>query len=189
MNDSTGPGSSGPARGSSAAPHASGARADDPAPPLWWVLASALTVALAAGLWLWNQALHVDPGPLERYLAERAAALDTGEPVTDDTLVALTRDKLAVQAGAAAFARTCVKCHGERGEGNIGPNLTDPFWIGGGAPVDIYQTILLGRDGKGMPSWGLQLGTGACKQITAFVLSIRDENLAGKAPQGQRWPR
>jgi cytochrome c oxidase cbb3-type subunit III len=159
----------------------------DPPLPRWWIWATAATVAIAAGLWLWNQAFHVSPGSLERYLADRAAALDTGEPVTDEVLAGLAGDKLAVQAGEAAFARSCVKCHGARGEGNIGPNLTDPFWLGGGAPVDIYQTILLGRDGKGMPSWGLQLGTGACKQIAAYLLVIRDSNLPGKAPQGERW--
>jgi cytochrome c oxidase cbb3-type subunit 3 len=154
--------------------------------PRGWLWAAGLTVAVAAAGWLWNEALHLTPGPLERYLADRAAALDTGEPVTEAALLALAADKLAVQAGADLFARSCVKCHGARGEGAIGPNLTDPFWIGGGAPLDIHETILLGRDGKGMPSWGLQLGTGACKQITAYVLTIRDANLPGKPPEGAR---
>ncbi len=154
--------------------------------PRWWLWAAWLTVAVAAATWLWSEAFHLAPGPLERYLADRAAALDTGEPVTDEALVALAGDKLAIQAGGDLFARNCVKCHGARGEGNIGPNLTDAFWIGGSAPLDIYQTIILGRDGKGMPSWGLQLGTGACKQIAAYALTIRDTNLPGKPPQGTR---
>jgi len=162
-------------------------RTGEPALPGWWLWATALTVAIAAGSWLWNQGLHIGPTPLQRYLADRAAALDTGEPVTDQELVGLARDKLAVQAGADLFSRNCTKCHGARAEGNIGPNLTDGFWIGGGAPVDIHQTILLGRDGKGMPAWGLQLGTGAVKQLAAYVLTLRDTNVAGKAPQGTRW--
>ena len=100
----------------------------------------------------------------------------------------LAADKLAVKAGGAVFTRNCVKCHGARGEGNIGPNLTDEFWIAGGSALDIYQTILHGRDGKGMPSWGLVLGTGACKQLAAYVVTIRGSNLPGKAPQGERRP-
>jgi len=155
--------------------------------PSPWLWAVAITLALAAGTWLWNQAFRVSPTPLGRYLADRAAALDTGEPVTDDVLAGLAGDKLSVQAGGEAFARHCVKCHGARGEGHIGPNLTDPFWIEGGAPVDIYNAILLGRNGKGMPAWGLQLGTGACKQIASYLMTIRDTNLPGKPAQGARW--
>jgi cytochrome c oxidase cbb3-type subunit 3 len=157
--------------------------------PRWWLWSTALTVALAAGYWLWSEPLHISPGPLEQYLADRAAALDTGEPVTEQALAELAGDKLAVRAGSAAFARNCVKCHGARGEGGIGPNLTDDFWITGGAALDIYQTIVHGRDGKGMPSWGLQLGTGACKQLAAYVVTLRGTNVPGRPPQGERKAR
>lgn len=159
--------------------------ADGGAVPSLWVWASALAVVLAAGSWLWNR--DIAPTAMKRYLADRAAALDTGEPVTDELLTALVRDKLAVQAGADLFSRNCSKCHGARAEGGIGPNLTDEFWIAGAAPTDIHRTILLGRGGKGMPAWGLQLGTGAVQQLAAFVLTLRDTNVpGGKAPQGER---
>ena len=165
-------------------PRAARAPADGAAPSLW-VWAASLAVVLAAGSWLWNR--DIADTPMERYLADRAAALDTGEPVTDELLAGLVRDKMAVQAGADLFSRNCSKCHGVRAEGGIGPNLTDSFWIGGAGPVDIHQTILLGRDGKGMPAWGLQLGTGAVQQLAAFVLTLRDTNVpGGKAPQGAR---
>jgi cytochrome c oxidase cbb3-type subunit 3 len=155
--------------------------------PGWWLWLFWSSVALAAGIWLASAAFHVVPGPLERYLAERAAALDTGGLMTDPMLLELSRDRLAVQAGAAAFAKNCTRCHGERGEGNVGPNLTDAFWIGGGSPVDIYATIVEGRNARGMPPWGGQLGRGACKQVAAFLLTIREQNLPGKPPQGARW--
>jgi cytochrome c oxidase cbb3-type subunit 3 len=45
-----------------------------------------------------------------------------------------------------------------------------------------------GRDGKGMPSWGLTLGTAACKQLAAYVLTVRGTNVPGKPPQGERRP-
>ena len=155
--------------------------------PRWWLWACALTVGLAAGVWLWTEGLGISPAPMERYLAERAAALDTGEEVTAEMITTLAADKLAVRAGGTAFARHCVKCHGAGGEGSIGPNLTDDFWIAGGSSLDIYRTIVHGRDGKGMPSWGLQLGTGECKQIAAYVLTMRGTNRPGKAAQGTRW--
>lgn len=160
----------------------------DGAIPRWWVVAFFTVLTVAAGYWLWFEAFHVSPGPLDRYIAARAAALDTGEPVTEEALTALTSDKLALRGGSRAFEQNCAKCHGQRGEGGIGPNLTDDHWIEGGAALEIYQTIALGRTGKGMPAWGLQLGPGLCKQLAAHVLTIRGTHASGgKPPQGERW--
>lgn len=154
--------------------------------PQWWLWSFYLAIAFAFGYWIWFEALKAGDGPLDTYSAERMAALDTGEPVTEEVLLALAGDRLAVRAGARAFGQNCAKCHGSAGEGNIGPNLTDDYWLGGHAPVDIYQTIVTGRTGKGMPAWGLQLGPGACKQVAAYLLSIKSSNLPGKEPQGTR---
>jgi cytochrome c oxidase cbb3-type subunit III len=160
--------------------------ADNPA-PRWWIALLCVAFALAAGSWYWHELLGASPTPLDRYAAERAAALDTGEPVTRELLLELAADELTVRAGAQGYARNCARCHGERGEGSIGPNLTDEFWLHGGAATDIYELVLDGRPLKGMPAWGLQLGPGACKQITAFVLTLRNTNVEGKPPEGERW--
>lgn len=156
--------------------------------PQWWLWSFYLAIAFAFAYWVWYEAFGVGPGPLDRYSQERMAALDTGAPVTDEVLLGLAGDKLAVRAGERTFNQNCAKCHGSAAEGNIGPNLTDEYWIGGHQPVDIYQTIIGGRSGKGMPAWGLQLGTCACKQVAAYVLSIRNSNVPGKEPQGTRAP-
>ena len=155
--------------------------------PGWWLWTFYIAIAFSFGYWLWVEAFEVSPGPLDSYIAERMEALDTGEEVTDEALVSLAADKLAVRAGERAFAQNCAKCHGSRGEGNIGPNLTDEFWLAGGAPVDIYATVMHGRNGKGMPAWGLQLGPGMCKQVTSYLHTLRGTNLPGKPPQGERW--
>ena len=160
-------------------------QADNP-PPTWWLWLAALTIALAAGTWLVRSGFEVSPGSLDRCLAARAAALDTGELVTEEMLVELSRDELAVRAGRRAFAQNCTKCHAADGQGDVGPNLTDPYWIAGGSAVDIYTTIVAGRDRQGMPPWG-SLGRGVCKQITAYLLTIRNSNVPGKPPQGALW--
>jgi cytochrome c oxidase cbb3-type subunit 3 len=154
--------------------------------PQWWLWSFYLAIAFAFGYWIWFEAFAVGDSPLDRYSQERMAALDTGEPVTDELLLGLAADRLTVRAGQKTFGQNCAKCHGSSAEGNIGPNLTDSFWIGGHAPVDIYQTIIDGRSGKGMPAWGLQLGPGASKQVAAYVITLRDTNVPGKAPQGER---
>ena len=154
--------------------------------PGWWIGAFAVTIAFALGYWLLFERYGV-PGPLDRYLTDRAAALDTGEVVTEEGIEKLAADPLSVRAGAGAFGAHCKRCHGERGEGQIGPNLTDSHWLGSGAATDIYDAILNGRAGKGMPAWGLQLGPGMCKQLAAFVLTLRNQNLPGRHPEGKEW--
>jgi cytochrome c oxidase cbb3-type subunit 3 len=164
------------------------AAVDDGPLPRWWAWAFAAAIVFAAGYWLWHQAFVLSPAPLDRYIAARAAALDTGFAATDADLVALARDPLAVRAGGQIFASRCVSCHGASAEGKVGPNLTDDFWIGGGDAPAIYQSIVDGRAARGMQAWGADLGPAACKQLTAFVLSLRGHPRPGKAAQGERWP-
>ena len=74
---------------------------------------------------------------------------------------------------------------GRRG-GNIGPNLTDAYWIHGSKPTDIFKIVSEGVPAKGMPTWGPQLGQDRIESVVAFVLSLKDTNVpGGKAPQGQ----
>ena len=155
--------------------------------PQWWLWTFYIAIAFSFGYWIYYESVGVGHGPLDAYAAERMKALDTGEPVTDDVLVALAGDKLALRSGEKAFGQNCSKCHGARAEGNIGPNLTDEFWIGEASPTAIYSTIAQGRTGKGMPAWGLQLGPGLCKQIAGYVLTLRNTRVPGKEPQGVKW--
>lgn len=64
-------------------------------------------------------------------------------------------DPAKVAAGKELFAANCASCHGEDAKGNIemgAPNLTDPFWIYGGDPASIAETLWGGRQGH-MPTW------------------------------------
>ena len=156
--------------------------------PRWWLWTFYIAIAFSFGYWVYYESFAIGAGPLDRFTQDRMAALDTGEPVTDEVLVALAADKLAVRAGGKAFAQNCAKCHGSRAEGNIGPNLTDDYWLADDDPAGVYATISAGRTGKGMPAWGLQLGPGACKQIAAYLITVRGSNLPGKPPQGEKRP-
>jgi len=91
----------------------------------------------------------------------------------------------ALGLGQQAFAANCVACHEAQGQGKIGPNLTDAAWLHGGSPLEIFRTIRDGVPAKGMPSWGPALGRTGVAQVTAFVLSLRNKNIPGKAPEGE----
>ncbi len=155
--------------------------------PSWWLWTFYGAIAFAAAYWLWFEGFEIGQGPVEAYTMAQLEALDTGEEVTDEMILSIAADSSQVKVGQKEYSKNCVICHGASGEGKIGPNLTDEFWLHGGSAVDIYNTVLRGVGSKGMPAWGLNLGAGKSKLLAAFVVSIRDTNIAGKAPQGEKW--
>ena len=44
--------------------------------------------------------------------------------------------------------RNCVQCHADKGQGLIGPNLTDDYWIHGSNFVDSLRVIWNGVPSK-----------------------------------------
>src|SRR5690606_22447921 len=50
----------------------------------------------------------------------------------DENTVTLDESPETVAAGMAIFTQNCAACHGGVGEGGIGPNLTDDYWLHGG---------------------------------------------------------
>jgi len=154
--------------------------------PLWWLWTFYLAIAFAVFYWVAYHELETMPLPMEAYskaLQERSA----GGEVNEELLAALVADPDAVAEGQSLFAENCVACHEARGQGNIGPNLTDEYWIHGGGPMAIHQTISEGVLSAGMPAWGATLGGPASQKLTAYVMSIRGQNLPGKEPQGEIW--
>lgn len=116
-------------------------------------------------------------------LAEQAPS----EEVSDESLAKLAKDPAMVEDGKATFLLRCQPCHADRGQGNIGPNLTDDYWIhGSGSLTDIYKVVNEGVPDKGMPPWGMQLSPVELRQVAAFVASLRGKNIKGKPPQGQQ---
>jgi cytochrome c oxidase cbb3-type subunit 3 len=152
--------------------------------PGWWLLTFYGAIVFAVGYWFWYQEFKAGPGPTQAYYAAQAEAAEkTGKDPTEGELEALVSGP-AFALGKQLFVANCSPCHEAEGQGKIGPNLTDNAWLHGSGPVDIFHTIRDGVPAKGMPSWGPTLGRSGVTQVTAFVLSLRNKNLPGKAPEG-----
>jgi cytochrome c oxidase cbb3-type subunit 3 len=78
-----------------------------------------------------------------------------------------------------------VVCHLAQGQGVVGPNLTDDYWIHGCSIKKIYATIYVGVPEKGMISWKDQLTPEQISQVSSYILTLRGTNPPNpKAPQG-----
>lgn len=88
--------------------------------------------------------------------------------------------------GAVLYAKNCVACHGDKGQGGVGPNLTDDYWIHKGGIKDIFYTIKYGWAEKGMKSWKEDFSPVQIAQISSFVKSLHGTNPPGaKDKQGE----
>jgi cytochrome c oxidase cbb3-type subunit 3 len=105
----------------------------------------------------------------------------------DENTVKLVTDPQVLASGQALFKQSCMPCHGEHAQGNVGPNLTDDYWLHGGKISEIFKTIKYGVLAKGMPTWEKQLSPKQISDVANYIKSLRGTNPAGaKAPQGDK---
>lgn len=157
--------------------------------PNWWLFILYATIVFAFGYWYVFHTAHLARGPQEKYrddvkalIATRAAA----NPTSPEAVMALAADPAKLETAKGAFMATCAACHGQQGEGIIGPNLTDAYWIHGKDAATILKSVLEGYPTKGMPAWGPIIGPEKSVQAAAYALSLQGRNVPGKAPQGEK---
>jgi len=162
-------------------------REEDNRLPDWWLGILFGAIVFAFGYWFVFEVAHASPSPLETFRADMAAAekkrAEAG-PVSDEALAVLAKDTVTLADGKRTFISTCAPCHGLEGQGIVGPNLTDGFWLHGAKPVDIHTSITNGYPDKGMRPWGPVLGVARVRAVAAFVVSIKGQNRTGRPPQG-----
>ena len=163
---------------------------DNPLPG-WWVWIFWVTIAFSLGYWAYYQ---LGPGPsvVAVYEAEMKAAADrqpkaVASAVTDASLAALEKDAATMAKAKGIFATRCAPCHGDRGQGIVGPNLTDEYWLHGGRLTEIYESISEGVPEKGMVPWKTQLSPAEIAAMAAFVGTLRGTHPPNPKPaEGQK---
>lgn len=101
----------------------------------------------------------------------------------DETNVTLMTEAAALGEGKSIFTTNCTVCHKD-GQGDIGPNLTDKFWIYGNDIKDVFKTIKNGTS-NGMPEHASKLNPIQLQQVSSYVLSLKYK--PGKEPQGKEY--
>ncbi len=121
----------------------------------------------------------------EKQKEERLKA--SADNVTEDNVVLLA-DVEAIAKGKETFEKLCSACHRADAGGQVGPNLTDEYWLHGGGIKNVFKTITYGVPNKGMISWQAQLSPKQIQQVASYILSLKGTNPPGpKEPQGDIW--
>ncbi len=122
---------------------------------------------------------------VEEAKIELAAYLENASANYDENSVILSTDASVLSNGKNTFTQYCVTCHGNFGEGNVGPNFTDDYWIHGGKINDVFRTVSEGVPAKGMASWKEILTAKQMFEVANYIKSLYGTNPPNpKAPQG-----
>lgn len=162
---------------------------DNPLPP-WLKYIFYITIIISFA-YLMRLVVFKDDTIIQKkeYSKEMAAARAKTEVAVKEEAVksaaAPMSQEQILAAGKVTFDKICNVCHGKFGEGLVGPNFTDDFWIHGGTAEEMKKIIIDGVIDKGMISYKSQLSNKQIDQVIAYILSLHGTNPPNqKAPQG-----
>ncbi|WP_118953501.1 cbb3-type cytochrome c oxidase N-terminal domain-containing protein [Taibaiella helva] len=160
--------------------------------PAWWRYAFYGTILFSA-VYLYRMFVsEALPDQLQELaVANKEAAIQKAEylknaanNVDENNVVMMGAS--AIAEGQSLFVRNCLACHGDKGQGGVGPNLTDDYWLHKGGLKNIFYSIKYGWPEKGMKSWKEDFSPVQIAQLASFVRSIQGTSPAGgKEPQGE----
>jgi cytochrome c oxidase cbb3-type subunit III len=167
---------------------------DNSLPP-WWVYMFYATIIFGVVYLIRFHVLDGDTQAVEyeKAVAEARAEVEkfkaTSPNVFDIENVTLLTADADLKRGKAVFNLNCASCHLADGGGQIGPNLTDEYWILGGGIKNVFNTVYNGgRDGKGMIAWNKTLKPEDIAKVASYVLSLQGTTPAvAKAAEGEIW--
>ncbi len=156
--------------------------------PNWWVATFIITIIFSVFYYGYYEMF--DGPSTDQELSEKLAIIQekSSQSGSDEVLTnidELVKDASIIPLGQKVYAEKCFMCHGDKGQGLIGPNTTDDFWIHGNKPKDILYVIQKGVPDKGMVPWEAVLSVEEQIATVAYILSLHGTNPPGaKAAEG-----
>ncbi len=165
--------------------------------PPWWKALFYITIVWGIIYMLVYHVFDVYPLMYEEYddaVKEARIVMEErmklAENSIDENTVTFTNAPEDIEKGKEIFLRECKACHGDQGQGLIGPNFTDTYWIHGGSINDIFKTIKYGVPEKGMISWQSKLSPANMRDVASYIYTLEGTNPPNqKAPEGTEYIR
>ncbi|GIK20242.1 MAG: cytochrome C oxidase Cbb3 [Leptolyngbya sp. PLA2] len=167
---------------------------DNPTPGWWHAIFIGTVLFSIVYFTFW----HFSPMAYTVHEAHQAAVTrefkrlfaDLGELTPDQhTLLTVTTDDRWRAVASGVYTANCAQCHGQRGEGLVGPNLTDDHYKWVKRVEDVYGVVANGAAAGAMPAWDKRLSTNEMILVASYVARLRGQNLPGpRGPEGDAIP-
>lgn len=156
--------------------------------PRWWLFGFYFTIIFAVLYLMFYHITGWGPSSEEEYKIQMANAVvpekvDSGTPADWASLEFLS-DEAQLAEGKVLYNQICNVCHGANGEGLVGPNLTDEYWITGCDLPTMMTSIKSGFPAKGMPAYGggAPLDANQLQLVASYIHSLEGTNPANAKP-------
>lgn len=159
--------------------------------PRWWVWLFYLSIAFSVIYMMYYHVLRYGRSSSAEYQQEmkegdriKMAALTEFE--TKMASQEPSKDQTVISQGQQIFVKLCSPCHGAQGQGLVGPNLTDEYWIHGSQFGDTLKTIFNGVPEKGMVTWKGVLKPTEILAVGSYIYTLRGTHPPNpKPPENQ----
>ena len=163
--------------------------------PPWWVYLFYATIIFALVYLVRFEVVgdYTQAQEFDKEVADANAEIAKNAATSPDDMnvdkVTLLTDAESLAKGKAIFTNTCAACHKADGGGQIGPNLTDEFWINGGGIKNVFKLISEGsKNNPTMVAWKNNIKPSDIQKIASYVLSLQGTKPAGAKPaEGEKW--
>ena len=163
--------------------------------PPWWVYLFYASIVFGIVYMVRFEVLGADDQEMElakeiaQAKIEVAEYMKTAPDMMDEETVTVLTAAADLSAGKEIYITNCAACHRADAGGQIGPNLTDDYWILGGGIKNIFHTLVNGgRDGKGMIAWKGTLKPKEMQKVASYIISLRGSDPAdAKESEGEVW--
>jgi mono/diheme cytochrome c family protein len=86
----------------------------------------------------------------------------------------IARDQALVTTGGQLWRLDCASCHGDNGQGGVGPALRSQQFLTGITDEQMHRIVSAGITGTAMPAWSDEFGGPLTDdQIAAIVAYVR----------------
>ncbi|WP_185872923.1 cbb3-type cytochrome c oxidase N-terminal domain-containing protein [Blattabacterium cuenoti] len=169
--------------------------------PIWWVHLFIVTIVISV-IYLCADLFTDFSNPYKEYKIAHKQQLKDIE-IFEKNMPQITIKNAAfnnnlINSGKALFQENCATCHNNDGSGNIGPNLTDDYWINI-IEKDLFKNIfsIVWNGSQNNPTMRAFGKTGELKgndiqKISSYVyfINTNKNNISsrnsGKSPEGKK---
>ncbi len=165
--------------------------------PSWWLNMFYVSVVFGVAYMAWYHLPFFDSKSLQEEYEEAAAAVSVSaeeirqaqaEAAASFSLETAVQDAALVAQGEKVYATNCASCHAASGEGLVGPNLTDGFWVHGSSFEEVSRVVAEGIPAKGMPAWEKIVGPDGVQAVVVFLKTLEGKGEGkpnAKPPEGE----